>query len=135
MLQSSDFIFGCGTIGSRISKKLSYNLLNKALELNINNFDISSIYGKGLAEKYLSEFANSKKKNLICNIKYGQDLKFDLKTVLINICRLEFLNLIRVLSYKNQNFSIKNIKLIVERYLLDKKIKYKIFFFTPLKYL
>lgn len=129
MLQSSDFIFGCGTIGSRISKKLSYNLLNKALELNINNFDISPIYGKGLAEKYLSEFANSKKKNLICNIKYGQDLKFDLKTVLINIYRLEFLNLIRVLSYKNQNFSIKNIKLIVERYLLDKKIKYKTFFF------
>ena len=70
MLQSRDFIFGCRTIGSRISKKFSHNLLNKALELNINHFYISPIYGKGLAEKYLLEFANSSKKNLICNIKY-----------------------------------------------------------------
>ena len=96
---------------------------------------LSPVYGKGLAEKYLSEFANSSKKNLICNIKYGQDLKFDFKTVLVNIYRLEFLNLIRVISYKNQNFSIKNIKLIVARYLLDKIIKYNTFFFTPIKYL
>lgn len=129
MLQISDFIFGCGTIGSRISKKFAHTLFNKALELNINNFDLSPIYGKGLAEKYLSEFADLKKEKLICNIKYGQDLKFDFKTVIVNIYRLEILNLIKVLGYKNQDYSIKNIKLIIERYLLNKIIKYKTFFF------
>jgi hypothetical protein len=131
MIKSSDFIFGCGTIGSRISKKKSYTLFNKALKLNINSFDCSPIYGKGLAEKYLSEYLSEFviKKKISCTIKYGQHLNCDLKTILINIYRREFLNLIRIFNHKNPDFSLKNLKFTVQKYIFNKKIKYNNFFF------
>lgn len=53
MLNTNDFIFGMGSVGSRISKNNFSNLFKQSQKLNISQFDVSRLYGKGLAEKYL----------------------------------------------------------------------------------
>ena len=135
MLSTDDFIFGCGVIGSRISNKKFSFLFDKIIDLNINKFDNSYIYGKGLAEKYLYEEVTKKNFKIFSTIKFGRELNFDISTILVNIFRFEIKNLVRIFFETKYKYNLNGIKKFVKRYENFNKIEFNTFFFHDPKFL
>lgn len=136
MLTSRDFIFGCGSVGSRISKSLFFKLFDYALKININKFDSTFYYGKGLSEKYLFQASKHYNKKITSTIKFGEYPKIDLLTIAVHFFRFEFSNLLKINKCpKISDFSTNDLKEYVKKYLKiqSELIKFESFFFHGVK--
>ena len=135
MISANDFIFGCGVVGSRISYNNFSLLFDKIIDLDINKFDNSYIYGKGLAEKYLNEQVKKKNLKIFSTIKFGRELNFNLSSILVNIFRFEMTNLARIFFETKYNYNLNDIKKFVKRYDNFTNIEFNTFFFHDPKFL
>lgn len=63
--------FGCGALGSGVSRSASLRLLHAAFEAGIRHFDVAPMYGLGAAESILGEFLHGRRDEVTVATKFG----------------------------------------------------------------
>lgn len=90
-MKVSELCFGCDSVGTKLSKELSYELLDKYIENGGNFLDTARIYCDGNSEGFIREYLNSRnlKNNIYVATKIGHPPLDDLHKSRINISDLE----------------------------------------------
>lgn len=90
-MSESRLIFGTASVGSRTSYSEFSKSALLACSLGVEVFDTAPIYGRGLAQKYLAKFiAENPDLSIAVITKVGRVIKFDLKTLMVYLLRLDF---------------------------------------------
>jgi hypothetical protein len=106
-MSKNRLIFGTASLGSRTSYQEFIKVAHLAYSKGINTFDTSTIYGRGLSQKYLAKFIEDNEDYQIRVIsKFGRVIHLDIKTLFIYILRFEISPLFSKLINNNVNFSL-----------------------------
>lgn len=90
-MRENRLIFGTASVGSRTSYSEFSKSALLACSLGVKVFDTAPIYGRGLAQKYLAKFiAENPDLGIKVITKVGRVIKFDLKTLMVYLLRLDF---------------------------------------------
>ncbi len=102
ILVASDFVFGCGSVGSRISYRKFRELFELAMRMGIHTFDNAPIYGKGVAQTCLNRAVLQSRNRypVISSTKYGRELVVDPLTVAVLIKFGAFGKLAKLLTHR-----------------------------------
>jgi len=109
-MSESRLIFGTASVGSRTSYSEFSKSALLACSLGVKVFDTAPIYGRGLAQKYLSKFiAENPDLGIKVITKVGRVIKFDLKTLMVYLLRLDFSPIASgLVCLRGTDFSLSN---------------------------
>jgi aryl-alcohol dehydrogenase-like predicted oxidoreductase len=99
-MNQSQIKIGTSAWGSKISIKKAITLGNKISNINLNHFDTAPNYGSGYSHYVLNNLG--KRKNILVDTKYGQNIRLSLKELTKRIYRFK--------NFKSFMQSFKNIK-------------------------
>ena len=117
-MNQSQIKIGTSSWGSKIGIDEAVNLGNKITNININHFDTAPNYGSGYSHYALNNLA--KKKNILIDTKYGQNIQLSFKEFSKRIYRFKNLKSFRQ-SFKYIRFN--NNERIYEKYWNINKIE------------
>ena len=86
-MNQSQIKIGTSSWGSKISIDKAFNLGDKITNININHFDTAPNYGSGYSHYILNNLA--KKKKILIDTKYGQNINLSFKEVSKRIYRFK----------------------------------------------
>jgi hypothetical protein len=100
-MNQSQIKIGTSAWGSRIGIKEAITLGDKISNINLNHFDTAPNYGSGYSHYILNNLG--KRKNILVDTKYGQNIRLSLKELTKRIYRFK--------NFKSFMQSFKNIRL------------------------
>jgi len=67
----SQIVFGCASVGGRVSKRDSLKAMSLAFDRGVSGFDVARSYGYGEAERVLGDFISDKREQCVIASKAG----------------------------------------------------------------
>ena len=109
-MKNSQIIIGTASWGSKINFNKALDIGNSIISMGLNHFDTAPNYGAGYSHYILNQLG--KKKTILIDTKYGQDISLSTKEIAKKIYR--FINLksfkqsFRYIKFNNQERNNKN---------------------------
>ena len=109
-MKNSQIIIGTASWGSKINFNKSLDIGNSIISMGLNHFDTAPNYGAGYSHYILNQLG--KRKTILIDTKYGQDISLSPKEIAKRIYR--FINLksfkqsFRNITFSNQERNNKN---------------------------
>ena len=109
-MKNSQIIIGTGSWGSKINFNKALDIGNSIISMGLNHFDTAPNYGAGYSHYILNQLG--KKKTILIDTKYGQDISLSLKEITKKIYRFinfqSFKQSFRYINFNNQERNKNN---------------------------